>query len=227
MKKTLIMLGFVLLAAAAYATPLLLIIDSSGSMDETLASGKTKLETAKAVAIDTVNSYNDEIALMVYTDCDSGGDPLTGSISVWQGFTTSKSDLISKINSITADSSTPIANSIIEGTTYLQQTKGTGQMVLLTDGEETCNGDVVSAVEAAQAAGMSVKVVGFALDNSSQADISSSVTQGGGKYYNAGDELELRQAFNEAVSDGSTCCVPTALLLLPLAAGLYLRLRIE
>ncbi|MFA5077713.1 MAG: VWA domain-containing protein [Candidatus Micrarchaeia archaeon] len=224
MKKNLLILSLVLLMAAAYAKPLLLIIDSSGSMDDTLPSGKTKLETAKEVAIETVNSYGDEIALMVYTDCDSGGDPLSGSISVWEPFTTSKSSLISKINSITADSSTPIANSITEGTKYLQQIKGTGQMVLLTDGEETCSGDVVSAVEAAQSAGMEVKVVGFALDTSSQDAISSSVTQGGGKYYNAGDEIELRQALSEAVSDAS-CCAPTAILLIPLLAGLYMKLR--
>lgn len=226
MNKKVLVLGLMLMFAAAYAKPLLLIIDASGSMADSLPSGKTKLETAKGVAIDTVNTYGDQMALMVYTDCDSSGDPYTGSISVWQNFTSDKSALTSKINAISSDGYTPIANAITEGATYIKQNSGSAQILLLTDGEETCGGDVSSAVSAAQNGGIDVKVVGFALDNASAATIQTSVTQGGGQYYNAGDELGLKSAFNQALGGSSgSCCTSSVLLALPILGALYLKRR--
>lgn len=223
-----LILALLVLGASVYARPLLLIMDASGSMDETLESNKTKLETAKEVAINTINGYGDEIALMVYTDCDSSGDPYSGSIRVWVNFTTDKALLRQEIESITASYSTPIARAVNEGTAYIRQAKGTATMVVLTDGEETCDSDsdVVSAIQSATSGGMDVSVVGFALDNSSQASLSSTVTQGGAKYYNAKDKLQLQSALTQAIGGANLpCCGSLALLAIPLAAAFYIRMR--
>jgi Ca-activated chloride channel homolog len=211
------------LLAIASAKPLLLVIDASGSMDDTLPSGKTKLETAKSVAVDTINSYGDTIALMVYTDCDSSGDPMTGNIRVYQDFTTDKASLTSQIEGITAESSTPIANAVSEGVTYISSKSPGAQMLVLTDGEETCGGDVSSAISSAESSGVSVKVVGFALDNASTATLRTAVQSGGGQYYNAGDETELRSAFQNAIGDSSCCASSMLFGLLGIAAFAYSR----
>lgn len=229
MKMNKVILALLVLAAAVYAKPLLLIIDASGSMDETLDSGKTKLETAKEVAINTINGYGDEIALMVYTDCDSYGDPSSGDISVWEDFTTDKATLRQKIESITSYGSTPIADAITEGTAYVQQTRGAATIVVLTDGEETCgsDSDVVASLQSARSNGMDVRVVGFALSNSSQTALSSTVAQGGGTYYGAQDQLSLQSALSQAVGGGELppCCGSIGAMFVPLLAGLYLRMR--
>ncbi len=199
-----------LLMAAVYAKPLLLIIDASGSMEDTLPSGETKIATAKSVATETINSYNDQIALMVYDDCDSGGDPMSGSIIVSNAFTTDKSALTSKVSEITANSDTPLANSITEGVLYAKQNGGGAQIVILTDGLETCDGDISGAIQSAEQQGINVKLVGFALSEEDKQNISSAVTSAGGSYYDAGDELGLQQAFTQAIqtatptSGGST-----------------------
>ncbi|MBU0586221.1 VWA domain-containing protein [Candidatus Micrarchaeota archaeon] len=228
MKMRNLILGLLVLSSMVWAKPLLLIIDASGSMDDTLPSGQTKLETAKQVALETVDSYSDSIALMVYTDCDSGGDPNSGAISVWTTFTMDKATLRNQIQGISASYSTPIANSIIEGTTYIKSVGNGAQMLVLTDGEETCgySSDVTTAVSSAQASGVEVKVVGFALSASGEQTVSDSVTQGGGKYYGAGDELELKQAFSQALGTDDLCCVPAAALLVPLLGGLFFSRRL-
>lgn len=228
MKACKLIVALLVLAAAVYARPLLLIMDASGSMDETLESNKTKLETAKEVAINTINGYGDEIALMVYTDCDSGGDPYSGSIRVWVNFTTDKALLRQEIESITASDSTPIARAVNEGTAYIKQTKGTATMVVLTDGEETCDSDsdVVTSLQSATSSGMDASVVGFALSSSSQASLSNTVTQGGAKYYDAKDKLQLQSALTEAIGGADLpCCGSIGALFIPLLAGLYLRMK--
>ena len=202
-----------LLAGFVAAKPILIIVDASGSM------AGTKIDDAKQAAIGVVNSANDEIALMVYTDCDSGGDPSSGSISVWQGFTTDKQALIGKIQQITSESSTPIANAITEGAAYIQSAKGSGAIVLLTDGEETCGGDPVQAATDARAQGVDViNVVGFQLDQSAQTQMQSVSSAGGGRYYNASDASQLNQALQQAYQtaggggSGFSCCGAAAVL---------------
>jgi Ca-activated chloride channel family protein len=223
MRFTWFILGLVFLTSVFYAKSVLLIIDASGSMGEYMPDGsQTRLDAAKSAAINLVQSSNDEFALMVYTDCDYGGDPYSGPISVWQDFTYDKSSLISKIQSITSQSMTPIANSIQEGETYLRQTRGTGTIVLLTDGEETCgySSDIPPAISAATNNGISVHVIGFQLSDYSSQKLQQDVQTGGGKYYTADDEYQLTQAFQQATGDDTCCCSAFILLLLPLAGVL-------
>lgn len=203
-----------LLAGFVAAKPVLIIVDASGSM-----SGQ-KIEDAKSAAISVVNGATDEVALMVYTDCDPDGDPSSGAISVWQGFTTDKQALISKIQQIASESSTPIADAIKEGAAYIRSTKGSGAIVILTDGEETCGGDPVQAATDARASGVDViNVVGFQLDQSAQSQMQSVSSAGGGRYYNASDAAQLNQALQQAYQQstggggGFSCCGAAAVLI--------------
>jgi len=201
----------VLLSGLTVAKPVLIIVDASGSM-----AGQ-KIKDAKAAAIGVVNSANDELALMVYTDCDSRGDPSSGDISVWQGFTTDKQALISQIEQIKAESSTPIADAIAEGAAYIRSAKGNGAIVLLTDGEETCGGDPEAAARQARAEGVDIiNIVGFELDQRAQQEMTKVADAGGGRYYNAADAAQLQQALQQAYKEtggGIACCGIGALLL--------------
>ncbi|MFH1307201.1 MAG: VWA domain-containing protein [Candidatus Micrarchaeota archaeon] len=214
MKAGKVAFAMLLMSALIFAEPLLLIIDASGSMEDTLDSGVRKIDAAKSAATELVNSYSDEIALMVYTDCDSGGDPYSGSISVWVEFTTDKSELRNQISSLTPQSDTPIADSIEEGKTYIEDTKGYGKIVVLTDGEETCgsSSDIGDAIENAGIKQIDVSVIGYALDDYTDEELQEIVEDAGGKYYKAGDEEELKQAMKQASGDVGCCLFPVALV---------------
>ncbi|MFH1471099.1 MAG: VWA domain-containing protein, partial [Candidatus Micrarchaeota archaeon] len=104
---------FSLLAGLATAGSYLIIMDASGSMDDYLDSGQTKMEAAKEAATEFVDaSQGNEIAVMQFDTCDDDGDPMTGTIKVIEGFTTDKEDLRSAINSITPGGETPIAEAL-------------------------------------------------------------------------------------------------------------------
>ncbi len=225
MNYTKILALSVLLLSLASAKPLLLIMDSTGSMADALPSGMTKMEAAKESANSLVDTYGDSIALMVYEDCDSGGDPMTGSNRVWVPYTTNTATLKSKIDSISPQSSTPIADAIREGADYATS-NGNNAIVVLTDGEETCGGNVANAIDYAISKGVTVNVIGFALDASADSSLSQTVQGSGGKYYKASDAQGLRSALGQASGqDAAGCCGSAAILLVPLLVGAYIRFR--
>ncbi|MEM3030968.1 MAG: VWA domain-containing protein, partial [Candidatus Micrarchaeia archaeon] len=134
------------------------------------------------------------------------------------GFTTNKQALVSQIERITAESSTPIADAITEGAAYMRSTVGSGAIVLLTDGEETCGGDPEEAAAQARAQGVDViNIVGFQLDQAAQQQMTRVAAAGGGRYYDAADAAQLqtalRQAYQEAGGGGPACCGVGAALL--------------
>ena len=217
MKKELLL---IFLLTVSFASPLLLIIDASGSMeDEIEGSNQTKIEAAKEAAINLINKYNDEIALMVYTDCDDEGDPMTGSLRIEEEFTTDKSTLINKVKDIEPFLGTPLVDSIKEGIKYLKSRNvHNAQIVVLTDGEDTCSDeDLQTVIEEALSSGyvVNVAIVGFGLEEDTEKEIRREVTAAGGKYYSAQDAITLKQSLEKAAgADNQTCCCLPALMLL-------------
>lgn len=224
----------ILLFAAVFARPTLIILDASGSMSDTMDDGMTKIDAAKIAAKELVSVANDQIALMVYTDCDSGGNPQSGAISLRVDFTTDKQLLNQNIDSISPDSMTPIADAIREGSTYVGSKGNNAGIVLLTDGEETCGFlDADEVEELAGENGVSIiNIVGFQLDPYYQSEIRKVAEVTGGSYYDAEDletlKTSMKEAYTSASSDeragiealSAICCPSTASFIL-LAAGMF------
>jgi Ca-activated chloride channel family protein len=207
-----------LLMASAFAQPYLLVMDASGSMDEQPSSlNETKMDAAKRAASNFIDRTDGEIGLMVFDDCDSGGDPYTGNIQVVQGFTTNKASLKSEIDDLEPWSSTPIADSLEEAKTYISSTRGYGTIILITDGEETCSGDPVNVSASIYEGGYGqVHVIGYLIGGSAQTTAQEIAQAGGGQYYSVENADELEAAL-VSISGGDICCVPAFLLfLLPL-----------
>jgi Mg-chelatase subunit ChlD len=81
-------------------------------------------------------------------------------------------------------------------------TRGATQVVLLTDGEETCDGDAGKAIAALRAAGASLRVdiVGFDIrDPALQAQFAAWAEAGGGAYFDARDAGGLSDALRDAL----------------------------
>ncbi|RLG18525.1 hypothetical protein DRN67_04070, partial [Candidatus Micrarchaeota archaeon] len=118
---------FSICAGLATAGSYLIIIDASGSMDEYLESGQTKIAAAKSAAKSFIDkSGSNQIAIMRFSYCNDDGDPLSGDIRVTQEFTTDKDDLKDAVDDIVTGGDTPIAEAIVEGREYIKDELGSG-----------------------------------------------------------------------------------------------------
>jgi hypothetical protein len=108
------------------------------------------------------------------------------------------------INSVEAKNlaRTPLARSIELAGGDLANVQGKRLLIVLTDGEETCDGDAATAIEALRARGwdITVNIVGFAIDDTAlQAEFAAWAELGGGAYFNAADREELNEALTQAM----------------------------
>lgn len=201
-----------------FASPYLLVMDASGSMgDRPSGFNETKMEAAKRAANNFVDRTDDEIGLMFFDDCDSGGDPYSGSNRIINGFTRDKASLKTEINSMQTGFSTPIANALTEARAYIESTRGYGTIILITDGEETCGGDPVDVAGSIYTENVGqVHVIGYLIGGSAEETAQEIAQAGGGKYYSVENAGELEAALVD-ISGGEFACCPAALLLvLPL-----------
>jgi len=97
---------------------------------------------------------------------------------------------------------TPIAASIEAVAADLRAAKGERLVVLVTDGEETCGGNPVAAIQKLRRAEATVRIniVGFAIDDANLAKTFKLWSeQGGGAYFEARDAAGLNQALSQAM----------------------------
>jgi len=223
-----LLLVFLALGTLAFATSTILIFDDSGSMANTITgSSSTKIDMAKQAGNTFLNNVKpgDEVSLIVFYDC--------GDIRTEVPFTTDMQPIRDKIAGLTPQSSTPIAASIDYASSYAQTSgRGGAQIILLTDGEETCDSQQDAVTAASNAVANNIKVinvVGLGLDpTSTEATNDQAIaTAGKGNYYGANDVGSLSSSLTQAYGNtGSACCLPS--LALPgvvLAAVFYSRKR--
>jgi hypothetical protein len=99
---------------------------------------------------------------------------------------------------------TPIADSLRAVARDLAGASGPRLVVLVTDGEETCDGDPAAAIRELAAGGVEVRVniVGFAIDELMlKEEFEGWARLGGGRYFDATDGEGLRQAVRGAIRE--------------------------
>lgn len=182
---------------------LALILDASGSMSG-LINGQEKIDIAHQALAALVDRLPDtaNVALRAYghrtrscTDSE-----LIQSLSPLQ-----REQLIQQINVIrpVARSLTPIAFSLEAIGVDLAGVDDDILVVLVSDGDETCDGDPVAAAKALHEADprLRVSVIGFDIaEQEARARLEAIAAAGGGVYFNAGDAAQLADALEEAVA---------------------------
>ncbi|NJN19296.1 MAG: VWA domain-containing protein [Oscillochloris sp.] len=180
-----------------------IILDASGSM---LASpnGERKIDIAQQALGSLVQELPDgaNVALRTYgrlrpDDCSdvelvSGLGPLD------------RETLQAQINAIVPVnlSKTPIANSLAAVAADLGDNQGQTLVLLLSDGEENCDGDPVQAAAELRAnrPELRVSVVGFDIAPELRARLAAIAAAGGGQYFDAGDVEQLAAALRQTVT---------------------------
>ncbi|MGB5514385.1 MAG: VWA domain-containing protein [Thermoanaerobaculia bacterium] len=180
-----------------------LILDASGSMLQKL-EGRRRIDIAREVLVDLVESTipaGTPLALRVFghrtagacqTDLEVPLQPLEPSVVTPVLRKTEAKNL----------AKTPIAQSLALVAEDLKGATGQKIIILVTDGEETCEGDPQAAIEKLKQEGFDVRVniVGFAIeDEALKATFSRWAELGGGLYFNATSGEELGLAMRRAL----------------------------
>ena len=180
-----------------------IILDASGSMLKK-QDGRRRIEIAREVLLGLTGEVIPEgtlFALRVFghRETDSCRTDLEEPLAPLD---VAKVD--AKIKGLQAMNlaKTPIARSLELVAKDLASVTGERVVVLITDGEETCDGDPAAVIEALQASGIDVRVniVGFVIDDE---DLKSRfrywVDLGGGDYHDATSAEDLRRSMNHAL----------------------------
>ena len=192
--------GSAMTAPAQAQGQVVLVLDASGSMFNKLADGRFRIEAAKQVTsqfVEALPTQGLDVGLRIYGSKLPAKDP--GSCQDSQLFVpvagTDKRRLKKTITDSQALGSTPIAFSLDKALGDFPAGKtGAKVVVLVTDGEESCKGDVRAAAGRLKAAGIDLRIIGF--DLSAQA---AATFKGVGTFENATNAKELAAALGRAV----------------------------
>lgn len=112
-----------------------------------------------------------------------------------------KTKLIDTVNAIQLKGKTPLVHSVLEAVKDFENIPN-GSIVLVTDGIESCGGDIASIAPAIKAAGLELRVhiVGFDIkEKEARAELESIAASTGGRYIDARNADELRGALGQTL----------------------------
>jgi hypothetical protein len=180
-----------------------LILDASGSMLKQL-DGKRRIAIAKEVLSEAVTRFvpaGTPLALRVFGHKEPNACRTDLEIPLQLLDVAATVKVIAGINAMNL-AKTPIAASLAAAEFDLGNSQGRRVIVLLTDGEETCDGDPEQVIRALQDKGLviSLNIVGFAIDDAAlEAQFESWAKAGNGRYFSAEDQEGLSESLAEAL----------------------------
>ena len=180
-----------------------LILDASGSMLQRLG-GKRRIDIARDVLVSLVEQTipaGTPVALRVFghRKPDACDTELLVPLAPLERRRVSGAIRGTEAKNL---AKTPIGVSLLEVPQDLASASGPKLVILLTDGEETCDGDPASAIRDLKEAGIDARlnVVGLAIDDEAlKAEFESWARLGGGLYFDTADEGELGRALEAAM----------------------------
>jgi hypothetical protein len=200
--------GFLLVTAARTAgfgksSGVEIILDASGSMLQSIG-GKRRIAIAK------------ETLTQLLVDVIPAGTPFAMRVFGHKEADSCRTDLeipLAPLSPATAKAKvaaiqamnlakTPIGDSLARVAEDMSAVTGERVVILLTDGEETCDGDPAAAIRALEASGVNVRVniIGFAIDDEElRRTFESWAALGNGNYFAAADAEQLAEALTQSV----------------------------
>ena len=190
----------------------IVVLDASGSMNERLPEGRTRLEAAKAAVADFVGSLAPDIrlALRVYGHQSTPDKKNCQDSELVAGFAPAaegKAALLDKVAGLKARGYTPITLSLqlaakdIAGEPSAERT-----VVLVSDGRETCSAAPCVAAKALAAADamLVVHTIGLGVDAAARNQLQCIASMARGSYFDAGSRAELAAVIGKAAAAKKT-----------------------
>jgi len=183
--------------AAPSAAPVMLIVDTSGSMGEDDDNGGEKIEGAKLALLDYVGSVDDEaiLGLRTYPAADGGCDSGRQRIRLGK---VNPERMSQTIRELEADGDTPTAEAMRAAAQELSD-KGyeRGTLVLVSDGESTCDDPCEAAKQiSGQGFELDAITVGFRISESGREELRCIANALDGRYLDVDQGDELRRTLD-------------------------------
>ena len=191
-------------AAPETAKNIEIIFDASNSMWGQIA-GEAKITIARKVLAQIINGLPDSlnVGLRVYGHRYGLNDPqaCTDSELLIPIGPIAKPQLVDTVNKIQLKGKTPLVLSVLEAIKDFEKV-AKGSVILITDGIESCGGDVNSIAPAIKKSGLeiNVNIVGFDIkEKEARAELESIAGSTGGAYLDAKDAGELLSAVEQTL----------------------------
>ena len=191
---------------AASRKNLLFILDSSGSMRQPLGKG-TRISTARQVMRDVVAKLPADftVGVRVYGHrlASTHKGTCTDTELVVPMGRANQAAILKQIDTLQPRGETPLVYSVLQGAGDLKGSGG-GNLVLVTDGEESCGGDLDAAKAELKKLGidLTLNIVGFTLAGAqARAPLAGLAASTGGAYLSAQDGPSLARAIVAAATD--------------------------
>jgi len=170
---------------------LMFILDGSGSMSETDGAGNVKIVAAKDMLRDIssqLDSNKTNVGLITFhKGCYSSKLLIPPSNNDFNR-------VISVSSEIYPSGKTPLASSIREAGEVLKDIHKKVNIIIISDGVETCGGDPVAEAKKLKTKygiDASIYVIGYSVDDRTKTQLVALANAGGGKYYSAEDSVAL------------------------------------
>jgi len=191
---------------AASRKNLLFILDLSGSMRQPLGKG-TRISTARQVMRDVVGKLPADfnVGLRVYGHrvASTQKGTCTDSELVVPLGRANQAAILKQVDTLQPRGETPLVYSVLQGAADLKGSGG-GNLVLVTDGEESCGGDIQVAKGELKKLeiDLTLNIVGFTLAGAqARAPLAGLAGSTGGAYLSAQDGPSLARAIVAAATD--------------------------
>jgi len=182
-----------------------LILDASGSMLQRDENNVRRIEIARQVLDELVREYlqdDQPFAMRVFGHKEADKCRTDLEIPLAPLDRQAAASTIAAVNAKNL-ARTPIADSLAKIPSDLAGANGPKTIILITDGEETCDGDPAQVIENLRGQGLDIQVsiVGFAIDDAELKSTFENWAQlGGGSYFDAVSAEELRQSLRTVIS---------------------------
>lgn len=198
--------------AAAAEERVVLVLDASGSMWGQI-EGRTKIEIARDTVAGLVGEWKPEnrLGLVAYGhrrkgDCADIETLIESGPLVADGF-------LRQVNALNPKGMTPLSAAVVQAAESLRHVEQKATVILVSDGEETCDLDPCQVGRELEAQGVdfTAHVIGFDVANPQhQAQLRCLAENTGGRYFNARNAAELSGALGAVVAVSTEPAPPPA-----------------
>jgi Ca-activated chloride channel homolog len=181
---------------------MMLVLDASGSMWGQI-NGKTKVEIARETVADVLSTWKTDNALGLVAYGHRRKGDCTDIETLIEPGPLDRAAFLATVNGLNAKGMTPLSAAVKHAAEALRSSERKATVILVSDGEETCNLDPCAVGAELEKSGVdfTAHVIGFDVsDPKQQAQLRCLAENTGGRYFNARNADELGAAIEGAVS---------------------------
>ena len=195
---------------AAEREQVMLVLDASGSMWGQI-EGRSKVEIARDAVKDLVGHWKTEVDLGLVAYGHRRKGDCADIETLLPPAALNAPAFLAKVNGLAAKGMTPLSQAVIHAAEALKLNEQKATVILISDGEETCNLDpcAVGKELEMRSVAFTAHVIGFDVPNPAhQAQLRCLAENTGGRYLNASDAASLEKALGEVAIEATQPALP-------------------